>query len=267
MESPQDVRLRLTVHYDGSAFHGWQSQPDRRTVQGELMSALSNLADRPISLIGAGRTDAGVHATGQVASADMPSSWTPESLRRSLNAILPPEIWIQSSSIAHPDFHPRYDAVARTYQYQVGIEPKARSPFHAGTCWTLEGQLDYKLLEFGASELVGEHSFEAFAKSGQPERGYLCSISQAHWSHSDLGFCFDITANRYLHHMVRYLVGTMVDIARGKRQKDDLRRLLSAEPDLTTSPPAPPQGLFLVHVQYPEHFEFPPASPKSIANV
>ena len=271
MESPQDVRLRLTVHYDGSAFHGWQYQPDRRTIQGELISALSTLADKPVSVMGSGRTDPGVHATGQVACADMPSSWTPESLRRSLNAILPPEIWIQSSSIAHPDFHPRYGAIARTYQYQVGTEPKARSPFHARTCWALEGQLDYELLKFGASELVGEHSFKAFAKSGQPERGYLCSISQAQWSHSDLGFCFEITANRYLHHMVRYLVGTMVDIARVKRQKDDLRRLLSAEPDLTTSAPAPPQGLFLVHVQYPEHVEFsqtpPSASSKSIANV
>ena len=184
---------------------------------------------------------------------------------------MPPEIWIQSSSIAHPDFHPRYDAIARTYQYKVGIEPKARSPFYARTCWTLEGQLDYELLEFGANKLLGEHSFEAFAKSGQPERGYLCIISQAHWSHSDLGFCFEITANRYLHHMVRYLVGTMVDIARVKRPKDDLQRLLSAEPDLITSPPAPPQGLFLVHVQYPEHIEFPQippsASSKSIANV
>ena len=183
------------------------------------MSALSNLADKPVSLMGSGRTDAGVHATGQVACADMPSSWTPESLRRSLNAILPPEIWIQSSSIAHPDFHPRYDAIARTYQYKVGIEPKARSPFYARTCWTLEGQLDYELLEFGANKLLGEHSFEAFAKSGQPERGYLCIISQAHWSHSDLGFCFEITANRYLHHMVRYLVGTMVDIARVNGQR------------------------------------------------
>ncbi len=270
MESPQDVRLRLTVHYDGLAFHGWQSQPDRRTVQGELLSALSNLADRSVSIIGAGRTDTGVHATGQVACVDMPASWTPENLRRSLNALLPPEIWIKSSSIAQPDFHPRYDAIARTYRYQVGIEPKARSPFHARTCWVLENQLDHELLESGAGELVGKHSFEAFAKSGQPERGYHCSVSAANWSHWDLGFRFEITANRYLHRMVRYLVGTMVDIARGKRHKEDLGRLLRTEPGPTTSPPAPPKGLFLVHVQYPEHSALPqvPRAPSKItANV
>ena len=264
-------RYQILIEYVGTSYVGWQIQKNGNSIQKTAQLVLSKLLSEKITLHGSGRTDAGVHATGQVACADMPSSWAPESLRRSLNAILPPEIWIQSSRIAHPDFHPRYGAIARTYQYQVGTEPKARSPFHARTCWTLEGQLDYELLKFGASELVGEHSFKAFAKSGQPERGYLCSISQAQWSHSDLGFCFEITANRYLHHMVRYLVGTMVDIARVKRQKDDLRRLLSAEPDLTTSAPAPPQGLFLVNVQYPEHIEFsqipPSASSKSIANV
>lgn len=235
------------------------------------MSALSNLADNSVSVIGAGRTDAGVHATGQVACVDMPVSWSPEKLRRSLNATLPSEIWIESCSMVNQDFHPRYDAVSRAYRYQIGIKPEARSPFHSRTCWELKDQLSPELLEFSAAELLGEHSFEAFAKSGQPERGYRCTVSEANWNQSDLGFCFEITANRYLHHMVRYLVGTMVDISRGKRSPDDLGKLLSVCEDLTTSPPAPPQGLFLVHVQYPEHFVFHQASPqahsKSTANI
>ena len=100
--------------------------------------------------------------------------------------------------------------------------------------------------------LTGAHSFEAFAKAGQPERGYRCEVTHAAWSAWELGVRFDITADRYLHHMVRYLVGTMVDIARGRRPLAELVRLLDGEPGLTTSPPAPPQGLFLTHVEYPD---------------
>lgn len=253
MAAPQTLRVQLTVHYDGSQFHGWQFQPDRRTVQGELQAAVSRLADRPRKVIGSGRTDTGVHATGQVAAVDLPSTWTPAMLRRSLNAILPRDIWIECVQAAAPDFHPRRDALARTYRYQLGTEPEASSPFHRRTCWPLsEPLLDRALLDAGALMLLGAHSFEAFAKSGQPERGHRCEVAAAEWRAWELGVRFEITADRYLHHMVRYLVGTMVDIALERRALDELGRLLDVEPGLTTSPPAPPAGLFLAHVEYPQ---------------
>lgn len=253
MDAPNDTRFRLTVHYDGSAFHGWQVQPDQRTVQGVLEAALSRLADGPRGIIGSGRTDTGVHATGQVFSVDMGPRWTGPSLRKSLNALLPDDVWIESASETSADFHPRYDALRRSYRYEVGTQPQAASPFHRRWCWPLSDALDVELLHRAAEAVPGERSFKAFAKAGQPERGERCHVHRAEWSETDLGVRFTVTADRYLHHMVRYLTGTMVDIARGRRPLDDMARLLDNEPDMVTSPPAPASGLFLHHVEYPEH--------------
>lgn len=254
--------MRLTVHYDGSAFHGWQVQPDRRTVQGDLEAALSRLADRPCSVMGSGRTDSGVHATGQVAAVDMPASWNAEALRSSLNSILPRDVWIETATETTADFHPRYDALRRTYRYDVGLCAESRSPFHVRWCWPLAEALERDLLDTASTAIIGRHSFQRFAKSGQPERGFECHIIAAAWAHIPLGIRFTITADRYLHHMVRYLVGTMVDIGRGRREPKDIARLLSDDADLTTSPPAPAEGLFLVRVEYPDDA---PADPQRIS--
>jgi tRNA pseudouridine38-40 synthase len=251
VDAPDFHRFRLTVHYDGSAFHGWQVQPEHRSVQGELEAALSRLADRPTGVIGAGRTDTGVHAIGQVASADMPSSWTSDQLGRALNALLPDDVWVASVALAAADFHPRYDAVQRTYRYDVGLRPEAASPFHRRGCWPLCEPLDRMLLERAAERVVGAHSFEAFCKAGQPERGTRCDVHSAIWSDTSLGVRLTISADRYLHHMVRYLVGTMVDVARGRRPLEEMARLIENVPGLVTSPPAPARGLYLSRVDYP----------------
>ena len=251
------IRLQLTLQYDGSGFHGWQFQPELRTVQGELEAAASRLAGRPRTVVGSGRTDAGVHASGQVASVDMPSRWSPEALLRALNAILPADVWVQEVHRVRSDFHPRYDALTRTYVYRVGTDPRARSPFHRPWCWALGEELDAGVLGKAASRLLGEHSFLAFAKAGQPERGDRCRVAGALWDGWELGHRFTITADRYLHHMVRYLVGTMVDVARNRRPLEDVGALLRSEPGLETSPPAPPEGLFLARVEYPEHVRIP----------
>jgi len=252
VDAPEEHRFRLTVQYDGSAFYGWQLQPDHRTVQGDLEAALSRLADRPRRVLGSGRTDTGVHATGQVCSVDMPASWTPAQLRKSLNAVLAGDVWIESVRAADASFHPRYDAVRRTYRYELGTAAWAASPFHLRWCWPLTDPVDPELLDRAAERIQGEHSFMAFAKAGQPERGDRCRVFEAVWSATSLGRRFTITADRYLHHMVRYLTGTMVDIARGRRPLDDVARLLANEPGVTTSPPAPAKGLFLHRVAYPE---------------
>ena len=253
MEAPDTIiRLLLTVQYDGAGFRGWQLQPDQRTVQGTLEDVLSRLADRACSVIGSGRTDTGVHALGQVASVDMPAKWSAEELHRALNATLPGDMWVEAVRPAQPDFHPRYDAVSRTYRYDVGTQPSSASPFHSRWCWPLGEDVDSGLLLEGAALLPGRHSFAAFSKAGQPERGEGCTVASAAWSEWLLGYRLTITADRYLHHMVRFLVGTMVDVARGRRPLTDITGLLRKEPGLVTSPPAPPQGLFLSHVEYPE---------------
>lgn len=253
MDNGATIRLQLTLQYDGSGFHGWQFQPDHRTVQGELETALSRLADRPRTVVGSGRTDAGVHATGQVASVDMPVRWSAPNLLRALNAILPPDVWVEEIHRVTGDFHPRYDALSRTYVYHVGTLPASRSPFHRPFCWALCEELDVEALARCETPVQGEHSFLAFAKAGQPERGDRCTVALARWDRWELGHRFTVTADRYLHHMVRYLVGTMVDVARRRRAPEDIERLLRNEPGLEASPPAPPEGLFLARVEYPDH--------------
>jgi len=249
---PPLTRIRFTVHYDGRAFFGWQVQPGQRTVQGELERVISRLADRPTGVIGSGRTDRGVHATGQVAAADLPARWTAPALRRAMNALLPGDLWIAEASEATPYFHPRYDATSRSYIYRLGLAPEAASPFRAPWCWPLDRPVDEDAMGRAAAAMVGDHSFRAFAKAGQEERGDRCIVTEARWTRWEaVGLEFHITANRFLHHMVRYLVGTSVEVGLGARPVEDVAALLAGSATLETSPPAPPEGLFLSNVTYP----------------
>lgn len=268
MTHPDAVRFALTLHYDGASYHGWQLQPNVPTVQGTLEDVLTRLTGGSrVPVTGSGRTDTGVHATGQVATVDLLPSWTPASLARSMNALLPPSVRVTDVRRVPSTFHPRFDARRRRYTYRVGTHPLTHTPLLARSCWALDthAPLNPDSLHEGARRILGEHSFASFARSGQEERGFLCHVFAAHWTpwldptpplsiREPLGWIFQITANRYLHHMVRYLVGTMVAISRGVRPVDDLTRLLDEgrEGALLTSPPAPPQGLFLDTVEYEE---------------
>ena len=254
VKAGDERRFRLTLHYDGSEFQGWQLQPRARTVQGEVEAALERLTGARRAVVAAGRTDRGVHALGQVAAVTLPSRWDPQELHRALNALLPDDVWVESVSPAPDTFHPRYHALARSYRYQLGLSVRACSPFHRPWCWPLVREVDLDLLHQAAALIPGERSFKAFAKAGQEERGKGCRVAEAAWlPWDDLGWAFHITANRFLHHMVRYLVGSMVDVARRRRSLEELKELLT-NPDthLETSPPAPPEGLFLYRVHYPE---------------
>lgn len=258
METPGTHRIRLKLHYDGAGFFGWQLQARERTVQGEVERVLARLLNRPVRIIGSGRTDRGVHATGQVAAVDVPVRWQPSELRRALNALLPRDVWVASAEVAPARFHPRYDARRREYVYRVGTAPDAASPFHARWCWPLARPLDLALMARATESLVGDHSFRAFAKAGQEERGDRCEVFSASWLEwAPLGIEFHVAANRFLHHMVRYLVGTLVDVGLGKRSPDDLAALLGGDTPLETSPPAPPEGLFLTRVVYSGDAEAP----------
>src|SRR5688572_29147202 len=174
----EEIRLQLVLHYDGSDFHGWQLQPDARTVQGELERVVERLTGRRRPVVGSGRTDTGVHATGQVAAVDLPASWDVERFRGAANALLPRDVRIQEARRVGPVFHPRYDAVSRTYEYRLGLTEAAWSPFRRPWCWPLRSRvgeaLDRARLDEAAAAIPGERSFRAFAKAGQPERGERC---------------------------------------------------------------------------------------------
>jgi tRNA pseudouridine38-40 synthase len=246
--------VQLVLHYDGSGFSGWQRQPEQRTVQGVLEQGLERLCERPTAALGSGRTDAGVHARGQGVGVRVPDKWTPDALRRALNAILPDDVWVASAHEMRPEFHARYSATARRYSYYVGTDDAAHSPFRRRTEYPFEFSLDRSALRASAEPLVGTHSFRAFAVKGTaPDTDeHHCDVRVAKWDDRPGGLVFEIEANRFLHHMVRFLVGTMLDVASGRRPLSDVMKLLDAKDNDDVSPPAPPNALFLDAVQYPK---------------
>jgi tRNA pseudouridine38-40 synthase len=245
--------VQLVLHYDGSGFSGWQRQPEQRTVQGVVEQALERLCGQPTAALGSGRTDAGVHARGQAVGVRVPSKWSAETLRRALNAILPDDVWVAAAFEMRAEFHARYSAIARRYSYYVGTDAAAHSPFRRRTEFPFEFPLDRSALSAAATPLVGEHSFRAFAVKGTaPETDeHRCDVRVAKWEERPGGLVFAIEANRFLHHMVRFLVGTMLDVASGRRPLKDIEKLLDATDNDDVSAPAPPNALFLEAVEYP----------------
>ena len=245
--------VQLVLHYDGAGFSGWQRQPATRTVQGVLESALERLCNAPVGALGAGRTDAGVHARGQAVGVRVPLKWTAAELRRALNAVLPADVWVASAAEMCDAFHARYSATARRYSYHVGVDREAMSPFRRRWEWAIDEPLSRDALAHCAHALLGTHRFLAFAVQGTAptEDDHRCTIADAAWRECAGELVFEIEANRFLHHMVRFLVGTMIDIARDRRPATDFAMLLEAEDNRRTSAPAPPHGLFLEVVRYP----------------
>jgi len=253
MESDDLASFLLLTHYDGGAFSGWQRQPAVRTVQGEMERALATICGAAVTAVGSGRTDAGVHARGQAVGVRVPPRWTAESLRRATNARLPADVWVAEAFAMQAAFHPRYSAERRRYTYAIGTDRASRSPFRRRTEWPLGRALDFALLEAEAAALPGEHVCRAFAVLGTaPDTDdHRCRITGARWQPRAGGVLFEIEANRFLHHMVRFLVGTMVEVALGRRPPGTIAELLHASDNRGTSAPAPPQGLCLEQVHYP----------------
>lgn len=191
----------------------------------------------------------------------LPERWDAARIRRALNAILPDDVWVAASFEMHPDFHARYSAVSRRYSYYVGTDDEARSPFRHPHELPVDRPLDSDALRRAAVMVEGEHCFRAFAVAGTAPShdDHRCNVSVARWCDRPGGLRFEIEANRFLHHMVRFLVGTMLDIATGKRAIEDLGTLLEAADNREVSPPAPPHALFLDHVAYPPALYLEPA--------
>lgn len=248
-----DRTLQLVLHYDGAGFAGWQRQRDARTVQGVLEAALERLTQGHVPVLGAGRTDAGVHARGQAAGVRVAPRWTAASLRRALNAVLPGDVWVAAASEMRAEFHARYSATARRYTYLVATGEDAASPFRRGREYALGAAPDRATLDRAAAALVGEHGFRGYAVKGTAPEGddHRCRVDVAEWSERPGGLAFTVEANRFLHHMVRFLVGTMLDAATGRRDAGDVARLLDAPDNRGVSAPAPPHALYLDRVRYP----------------
>ncbi|HVF38696.1 MAG TPA: tRNA pseudouridine(38-40) synthase TruA [Gemmatimonadaceae bacterium] len=244
--------VQLVLHYDGAGFAGWQRQPNERTVQGVLEDCLERLCAERIAVLGAGRTDAGVHARGQAAGVIVPDRWKVADLQRALNAVLPDDVWIEGAFAMTDDFHARYSALSRSYRYLVGTDAAAESPFRKRRELVWKRPLDRALLDAAASVIMGAHSFRAFAVKGTaPETDdHRCTVTNAGWHEREGGLAFAISANRFLHHMVRFLVGTFLDVGSGKRELSAVVDLLEAQDNREVSAPAPPYALYLERVEY-----------------
>jgi tRNA pseudouridine38-40 synthase len=183
----------------------------------------------------------------------VPERWTAASLRRALNAVLPRDLWVAEAHEMRPEFHARYSATARSYSYAVGLGEASMSPFRRAWEWAFRRPIDLAALEAETAVLAGDHCFRAFAVRGTapPQDTLHCRVHHAGWRREGDVLFFDVAANRFLHHMVRFLVGTLLDVASGKRAAGTVARLLEASDNREVSPPAPPHALCLERVEYP----------------
>ncbi len=255
--------LQLVVQYDGEAFAGWQRQPAQRTVQGILEDALARLTQSHVPAIGAGRTDSGVHALGQAVSVIVPEKWEPDNLRRALNGVLPRDVRCAHVHAMLPEFHARFSAIERQYRYLVGTDSDAGSPFRYNREWPLGRLPSLDALSAEADSLIGEHSFRAFAVKGTApdDDDHRCLVRRCQWELRPGGLALVIAANRFLHHMVRFLVGTMVEIGTARRAPGGVAALLAADDNRDVSAPAPACGLYLEQVTYPAHLYLAASQP------
>ena len=239
---------KLVIQYDGSNFHGWQFQPNVRTVQGDIEAAFSLIyPSEKITLIGAGRTDAGVHAVGQVANIKLPIKLSTNDIQNALNGNLKNDVRVDNVEEMGKDFHARFSAVSREYEYHI---VRLFSPIKRNYAVSLKHKIDFKLLVECSKILIGEYDFDSFCKSTSEVENKNCLVSYSTWEESSDMYIFKIKANRFLHHMVRYLVGTMLEVARGKYTIRDFKSLIANTNTTSIVLKAPAKGLFLKKIYY-----------------
>jgi tRNA pseudouridine38-40 synthase len=238
------VRLKLTLEYDGTAFRGWAAQPNQRTVEAEVRGALGAVFGAFEQLAVAGRTDTGVHALGNVVSVDVDGGPPAERAAGALNSVLPDDVAVVAAEAAPADFHARHSARARSYRYRIWRR-RAPSPFEQKRSWWYPRPLDEERLQDAADLVLGEHDFRAFTPTETQHQVFKRHVSRAQWHRRGDALELEITADSFLRHMVRTLVGTMVEM-----QPEQIVPLLEGRPRSAAGSTAPPHALYLERVDY-----------------
>lgn len=251
--------FKLTLEYDGTDFHGWQRQNSRRTVQGDIEAAIRTMTGEAVSLFGSGRTDAGVHALGQVAHFRCDTRLEAATFHKGLNSLLRNDIVVLTCREAPETFHARYDVIDKTYEYHI-LNRQWPSALHARYAWFIAKSLDTDAMTAACKQLEGRYDFSAFEGAGSPRAHSERTVFESGLSHGDHGLLmFRIRADGFLRYMVRNIIGTLVEIGLGKRTPSDITAILASKDRNQAGPTAPPQGLFLVQVRYKEETHHDPS--------
>lgn len=241
------MRYFIELSYRGTHYHGWQIQPDQNSVQEELSKAISKILQEKIDIVGAGRTDTGVHATQMFAHFDSEKKISNEIVYK-FNSVLPNDIVVHDVKQVSDDAHARFDAVSRSYEYHIWL---GRDPFSLETSWQLYRQeLDIELMNEAAQILLEYTDFECFSKVKTDVNTFDCTITEAVWKKEDKKLVFHITANRFLRNMVRAIVGTLVEVGQGKRSIANFREVIESKNRSNAGLSVPAKGLFLTKVKY-----------------
>lgn len=257
MNASVDRSFKLTIAYDGAEFAGWQVQPQEATVQGCLQKAFKRLTGEEIQVIGSGRTDAGVHAVAQVASCCVAWRDTAEQLMRALNTQLPDSIAVREASDAAPGFHAIRDAIGKRYRYQLQVGG-VRDAFDYRYRWHLHGNLDIDPMRMAAQRIVGVHDFKSFQAAGSVRKTTVrdvraCDVIVSQAADEDASkLAIEVEADGFLYNMVRNIVGTLIEVGRGKQSAAWVDEVLAARNRDLAGPTAPAHGLFLLRVDYPK---------------
>ncbi|MBO4724703.1 MAG: tRNA pseudouridine(38-40) synthase TruA [Bacteroidaceae bacterium] len=245
------MRYFIYLEFDGSAYSGWQIQPHSPSVQQTLEEALALFLREKVSVTGAGRTDAGVHAAEMIAHFDLETPQDCAWMQNKLNGILPPDIAVHRIVPVKPDAHARFDAIARTYKYYVTLN---KSAFHREYSWYLVNEPDFELMNRAAGLLLETVDFTSFSKLHTDTKTNDCHVTEARWSQlDDDRWVFTITADRFLRNMVRAIVGTLMEVGRHRLTVDDFRQIIDCKDRCSAGDSAPAQGLFLHKIVYPDN--------------
>lgn len=244
------MRYFIELSYNGKNYHGWQVQPNASSIQQTINEAISTLLRQKISVVGAGRTDTGVHATEIFAHFDVPEEIDVQEIVKRMNAFLPEDIVVKDVFPVHDDAHARFDAVSRSYEYRIWL---GRNPFLIDTTWQLYNQVvSVDKMNDAASVLKNFSDFKCFSKSRTDVKTYYCKIESAVWKQDGQSLTFYITADRFLRNMVRAIVGTLIDVGSEKINKEDFINIIESKDRGKAGFSVPAQGLFLTKVEYPK---------------
>ncbi len=245
----EESQIRLVVEYDGTRYHGWQAQPRVPTVQGAIENSLQQILQQPIPVTAAGRTDAGVHAVAQVASFRVDSARSHRDWRHVLNCLLPPDISIRAAERVDKDFHPRFSAKTKRYEYRI-LNRSERSGLACNRAWHIWWQLSLQDMQRAAQQFCGTHDFTSFRCMPTQTQDAVCTVVSCQVTQEDAAIVLTVEGNRFLKQMVRVMVGTCVDVGSGRHPASLISDILKARDRCRAGKTAPAHGLYLMNVMY-----------------